>query len=294
VTKTVICTALALVAFALNSILCRLALRGGEADAAGFTAMRLAAGAFALLLLGLAVRRAATRPGSGRVSAFLTDRGSWTAALFLFAYAILFSLAYLNLTAATGALILFGSVQMTMVAASLIRGERPGRVEWLGLMAALGGLVYLVYPGLESPPLASAILMVGAGASWGLYSLRGKGSRDAIADTSGNFIRSLPFAAAALLVFLPALQLSAYGLLLAVISGALTSGIGYAIWYTALKDLTTTRAAVLQLAVPVLTAIIGVLFLGEAAGIRLAIAGALILGGIGLVIIGRASSPKIV
>jgi drug/metabolite transporter (DMT)-like permease len=279
VTKTVICTALALVAFALNSILCRLALRGGEADAAGFTAMRLAAGAFALLLLGLA---------------FLTDRGSWTAALFLFAYAILFSLAYLNLTAATGALILFGSVQMTMVAASLIRGERPGRVEWLGLMAALGGLVYLVYPGLESPPLASAILMVGAGASWGLYSLRGKGSRDAIADTSGNFIRSLPFAAAALLVFLPALQLSAYGLLLAVISGALTSGIGYAIWYTALKDLTTTRAAVLQLAVPVLTAIIGVLFLGEAAGIRLAIAGALILGGIGLVIIGRASSPKIV
>jgi len=211
-------------------------------------------------------------------------------ALFLFSYAILFSLAYLNLAAGTGALILFGSVQFTMIVASLIRGERSRALESLGLAVALAGLIYLFYPGLSSPPAASSGLMVVAGASWGLYTLRGKRNADPIGDTAGNFLKSLPFAAAALLVFLPSLNLSAYGVLLAVISGAVTSGIGYAVWYTALRDLTTTRAAVVQLAVPIITAIIGIVFLSEIADLRLVIAGMLILGGIALTVFGKRES----
>jgi len=279
--RLVLSTAFALIAFALNSILCRLALRGEEADAAAFTAVRLAAGA---VVLGSIV---VYRSGNGASSTREKVGGSWMSALFLFTYAILFSLAYLNLTAGTGALILFGSVQFTMILASLIRGERSRALEWLGLAVALAGLIYLFYPGLSSPPAASSALMVAAGASWGLYTLRGKRSADPIGETAGNFLKSLPFGAAALLLFLPSLHLSAYGVLLAVISGAVTSGIGYAVWYTALRDLTTTRAAVVQLAVPIITAIIGVVFLNEIADLRLVIAGMLILGGIALTVFGR-------
>ena len=282
--RLVLCTSFALIAFALNSILCRLALRGDEADAAAFTAVRLAAGA---VVLGAIV---VYRSGKGVSSTREKVGGSWMSALFLFTYAILFSLAYLNLTAGTGALILFGSVQFTMILASLIRGERPRTLEWLGLAVALAGLIYLFYPGLSSPPAASSALMVAAGASWGLYTLRGKRSADPIGETAGNFLKSLPFGAAALLVFLPSLHLSAYGVLLAVISGAVTSGIGYAVWYTGLRDLTTTRAAVVQLAVPIITAIIGIVFLSEIADLRLVIAGMLILGGIALTVFGKRES----
>ena len=280
--RLVLSTAFALIAFALNSILCRLALRGEEADAAAFTAVRLAAGA--VVLGSIVVYSSGNGASSTREK---VGGGSWMSALFLFTYAILFSLAYLNLTAGTGALILFGSVQFTMILASLIRGERSRALEWLGLAVALAGLIYLFYPGLSSPPAASSALMVAAGASWGLYTLRGKRSADPIGETAGNFLKSLPFGAAALLVFLPSLHLSAYGVLLAVISGAVTSGIGYAVWYTALRDLTTTRAAVVQLAVPIITAIIGIVFLNEIADLRLVIAGMLILGGIALTVFGR-------
>ncbi|HRI03821.1 MAG TPA: DMT family transporter [Pyrinomonadaceae bacterium] len=221
---------------------------------------------------------------NSRVSAF---SGNWPSALLLFAYAICFSFAYLGLTAGTGALILFGSVQMTMIAVTLFRGERPRPLEWLGLAAAVSGLVYLVFPGLASPPLNSSLLMAAAGASWGLYTLRGKGSTDPLGQTTGNFIRTLPFAAVIAVIFLPNLHLSTRGITLAVLSGAVTSGIGYTVWYAALKHHTATRAAVLQLSVPVITAVIGVLFLAEAADIRLIIAAALILGGIGLTIFGR-------
>ena len=279
--KVFLFTTFALVAFALNSILCRLALRGEEADAVGFTAVRLAAGA---AVLGAIV---VYRSGKGASSTREKVGGSWMSALFLFTYAILFSLAYLNLTAGTGALILFGSVQFTMILASLVGGERSRTLEWLGLAVALAGLIYLFYPGLSSPPAASSALMVAAGASWGLYTLRGKRSADPIGETAGNFLKSLPFGAAALLVFLPSLHLSAYGVFLAVISGAVTSGIGYAVWYTALRDLTTTRAAVVQLAVPIITAIIGIVFLSEIADLRLVIAGMLILGGIALTVFGK-------
>ena len=232
-------TTFALVAFAFNSILCRLALRGEEADAAGFTAVRLISGAVALIVISyLFVRKKGgnlsrsegvssrgnmpvgekenTLP-TGRVSAF-ENRGSWLSAFFLFAYAICFSFAYLGLTTGTGALILFGSVQITMIFVALFKGERPGALEWLGIGVALGGLVYLVFPGLSSPPIVSSILMAAAGIAWGFYTLRGRGSNDPLGDTTGNFIRTLPMIAVIALLFLPDIHLSSRGVVLAVLS----------------------------------------------------------------------------
>jgi drug/metabolite transporter (DMT)-like permease len=299
--KPFIYTTFALIAFALNSILCRLALRGEEADAAGFTFVRLFAGAVTLIVIsyfcrGLRVSKGVAQDDVAgyalthvRASAKdgLLHYGSWFSAFFLFAYAICFSFAYLGLTTATGALILFGSVQMTMIIVALFRGEPPGALEWLGLGVALGGLVYLVFPGLSSPPIVSSLLMAAAGIAWGFYTLRGRGGNDPLGDTTGNFIRTLPFATLTALIFLPNLHLSGRGIVLAVLSGALASGVGYTVWYAALKFHTSTRAAVLQLAVPVIAAVGGVLLLDEIATIRLAIAAALILGGIVLTIFGR-------
>ncbi len=291
--KAFLLTTFALSAFALNSILCRLALRGGEADAVGFTVVRLVSGAVLLAILVVCTSPGVTKDDSRTLdeSPLLTrgllQMGNWASAFFLFAYAICFSLAYLDLTAATGALILFGSVQLTMIAVSLVRGERPSSLEWLGLIVAVGGLVYLVFPGLASPPLVSSALMAAAGATWGFYTLRGKGSSDPLADTAGNFVRSVPMIAVVASPFLATIQLSTRGLILAIISGAVTSGIGYAVWYAALKYHTPTRAAVLQLSVPVIAAVLGVILLAEAANARLLIAAGLILGGIGLTIFGR-------
>jgi drug/metabolite transporter (DMT)-like permease len=290
--KAFLLTTFALSSFALNSILCRLALRGGEADAVGFTVVRLISGAVLLaILIGASPRMSNGGKDDAGESPLLTrapfNSGNWASAFFLFAYAICFSLAYLDLTAATGALILFGSVQLTMIAVSLVRGERPPLLEWLGLIVAVGGLVYLVFPGLASPPLLSSGLMAAAGAAWGFYTLRGKGSSDPLADTAGNFARSVPMIAVVTVPFLSTLHLSTRGILLAVISGAVTSGIGYAVWYAALKYHTPTRAAVLQLSVPVIAAVLGVILLAEAANARLLIAAGLILGGIGLTIFGR-------
>jgi drug/metabolite transporter (DMT)-like permease len=275
VIRIILYTAFALTAFAFNSILCRLALRGGEGDAAGFTAVRLVSGAVMLIVISYVL-------GNGN-----TKRGSWPSAFFLFAYAICFSFAYLGVTAGTGALILFGSVQMTMLAVAIFKGERPPALEWLGLAVAVGGLVYLVFPGLASPPLNSSLLMAAAGASWGFYTLRGRSSGDALADTTGNFVRSVPMVAIAAIPYLSKIQLSNRGVVLAVLSGAVTSGVGYTVWYAALKFHTSTRAAVLQLAVPVIAAAAGVLLLDESATVRLVIAAALILGGISLAIFGR-------
>jgi len=213
--------------------------------------------------------------------------GSWASAFFLFAYAICFSLAYVSLTAGTGALILFGAVQLTMVTVSIAKGDRPRPLEWLGLIIAMAGLTYLVLPGLESPPLVSSLLMAAAGAAWGLYSLRGRGSKDPLTQTSGNFVRSVPMIAIVAVPFLSNFKLSNRGMLLATLSGAVASGIGYTVWYAALKHHTATRAAVLQLSVPVLAAAIGVLFMSEAATSRLLLAAALILGGIAVSIFGK-------
>jgi drug/metabolite transporter (DMT)-like permease len=270
-------TAFALTAFAFNSILCRMALGRDEIDATSFTAIRLLSGAVTLSILFLISKKKVA----------ITKGGNWRSAFFLFAYAICFSFAYLGLTTATGALILFGCVQMTMIGVSISKGERPSRLEWLGLVVALAGLVYLVFPGLTSPPLINAALMAAAGVSWGIYTLRGKRSEDPLADTTGNFVRSVPMIALAALPFVSQIHLSNRGIILAILSGSVASGIGYTVWYAALKFHTSTRAAVLQLAVPVIAAAGGILFLSESADLRLGIAAALILGGIGLTIAGR-------
>lgn len=275
--KIIALTAFALTAFAFNSILCRMALGRDEIDAASFTAIRLISGAVTLAILLFVFDKKLS----------VTKQGTWASAFFLFAYAVCFSFAYLRLTTATGALILFGSVQLTMIAVATSRGERPGSLEWLGLIVALGGLLYLVFPGLASPPLTSASLMTAAGIAWGAYTLRGKGSTEPLADTTGNFLRSVPMVAVTTLIFLPNIHLSNRGILLAVLSGAVASGIGYTVWYAALKYHTSTRAAVLQLTVPVIAALGGIMFMSETANLRLLIAASLILGGIAVTIVGR-------
>jgi drug/metabolite transporter (DMT)-like permease len=275
--RTFLYTAFALIAFAFNSILCRMALRPGEIDAASFTVIRLVSGA---VVIGLLI--------------YLTDRsgkvlktGNWLSAFFLFAYAACFSLAYLRLDAGVGALVLFGAVQLTIVGVSIIRGENPGGLEWLGLVVAVGGLVYLMLPGLSAPPTNSAALMAGAGIAWGAYTLRGRGSSSPLADTGGNFIRTVPMVLLAAIPYLSQIHASQRGIWLAVLSGAVASGIGYTAWYAALKDMTPTKAAVVQLSVPVIAALGGVWLLSEVATTRLWISAGLILGGIALVIFGR-------
>ena len=270
-------TAFALVAFAFNSILCRMALATGEIDAASFTVIRLISGAVTLAALLFA--KGKTR----KISA----NGNWLSGFLLFAYAIAFSFAYLGLTTGTGALILFGCVQLTMFGVSLQRAVRPGILEWIGLVVAFGGLVYLVLPGLAAPPLFNALLMATAGIAWGFYTLRGKGSDDPLADTAGNFLRSAPMVLAVGAIYVSSVQVSTRGLILAIVSGAVASGIGYSAWYAALNHLSSTRAAVLQLSVPVIAAIGGIIILAEQASVRLTVAAVLILGGIGLSLIHR-------
>jgi drug/metabolite transporter (DMT)-like permease len=275
---TALWTAGALLAFAANSVLCRLALGAASIDAASFSTVRLGSGALTLTLLG-----AAAGKGSAR------QRGSWTSAAMLFAYAVAFSFAYRTLSAASGALILFGAVQATMILAALGSGERPHFLEWLGLLLAVSGLVYLVSPGLSAQSPSGSALMGLAGISWGIYSLRGRRAGDPLADTGGNFVRALPLAAAVSCATLPHAHLSGEGVLLAAVSGALASGLGYVVWYAALRGLTATRAATVQLAVPAIAALGGVLFLSERVSVRLLLAAALILGGVGLAVASRRS-----
>jgi len=275
--RTVLLTALALLAFASNSLLNRQALGEASIDAASYTAVRLASGALVLCALALG-RRTETQSALG---------GSWRSALCLFLYAACFSLAYLGLTTGTGALILFGSVQCTMQLVALHGGERPHAAEWLGLALALGGLAYLVSPGLAAPAPWSSASMAVAGIAWGIYSLRGRGSQRPLAETAGNFARAVPLCLVFVVLPVAELHLSTRGVVLAVLSGGLASGLGYVVWYAALRGLTTTRAGLVQLLVPVLAAWGGVLLLGEALTSRLLLAGGLILGGIGLSIVRR-------
>jgi len=269
-----------MVAFASNSILNRLALGQESIDAVSYTTVRLTAGAVTLWLISFLQRN----DGGPKV------RGSWISAAMLFIYATTFSLAYLSLSAGTGALILFGTVQVTMILVALRSGERPQLLEWLGVLLALGGLVYLVMPGLKAPSLLGSALMILAGIAWGVYSLRGRGTGSPLADTAGNFIRAVPLIVLVRLVTLNGVQLSQSGILLAILSGAVASGVGYVIWYAALRGLTATRAAIVQLCVPVLAAWGGVAFLAENISLRLILAGAFILGGIALAITGRSKT----
>ncbi len=223
--------------------------------------------------------------------------GSWKSGLALFIYAMAFSMAYVSLETGVGALILFGSVQATMIGAALHQGERPRPQEWVGLVVAMAGLVYLVLPGMTAPNPLGAVMMIASGVGWGVYSLRGNGSSAPVAATAGNFARALALAIAWVIVGLfmswNVLQTSARGAALAMISGALTSGLGYVIWYIALRDLTATRAAIVQLAVPVIAAAAGIVVLGEEPSARLAIASLMILGGVGGAILARERGPAL-
>ena len=271
--RTAILTLIAMLAFAGNSLLCRLALKDGQIDAASFTAIRLVSGAVVLALV-MRLR------GAGPLSA-----GSWRSALALFVYAAGFSFAYLGLSAATGALLLFGAVQASMIGYGLWRGERFNGLQLLGLVLAATGLLMLLLPGLVAPSLSHGLLMASAGIAWGVYSLRARGSGDPTAATTGNFVRAAVLAAATGLAMLPWSAFTSYGVACALASGALTSGLGYVIWYRALQGLAATTAASVQLSVPVLATLGGVVLLAEPVTPQLVYAAAAILGGLGLVIV---------
>ncbi len=280
--KTVIYTTLALVAFAANSVICRLALKDAAIDPGLFTSIRLLSGAVVLIIL-----------------VFLTkdkrddaSKGSWRSAAMLFMYAAAFSYAYVSLETGIGALIIFGVVQITMIASSLISGYRMNNLEWSGILLALAGFLYLLLPGASAPSLSGFILMALSGIGWGIYSLRGKNSKDPLADTAYNFLRSLPFLILLLYFLAQESNYSTKGILLALLSGIVTSGIGYTIWYAALKGLSSVQASVVQLLVPVLAAIGGILFIGELISLRLMVSSLMILGGILLLIIKKLPTNK--
>ena len=270
-------TILALVAFAGNSVLCRLALADSSIDAASFTTVRLVSGAIALLIILSATSRG-TRPAS---------YGSWMSAAMLFLYAACFSFAYISLDTGIGALILFGMVQATMVAGALMAGDRPTVAEWIGWLLAIGGFVYLVSPGLTAPSPGGSALMAIAGIAWGIYSLRGRNESFALAGTTYNFVRSVPLVLVVSAFSLQDLHLTTNGVVLAILSGAITSGVGYAVWYTVLQSISSMQAAMVQLSVPVLAAAGGILLLSESISLRLIVSSLLILGGIFLAIFGK-------
>lgn len=275
-TRLFLLTLVAMIAFAGNSLLCRLALKQTAIDAATFTFVRIFSGAIVLWII------VKVRKGSWR------EAGNWPSAMALFAYAAAFSFAYVTLSAGTGALLLFGAVQATMILWGLRRGERLRVRQLVGLALALGGLVALLLPGLSAPPLGGATLMLAAGVAWGIYSLRGKVAGNPTAATAGNFLRAVPFAAALSIILLAQARLDLAGIGYALLSGAIASGLGYVIWYAALSSLKAASAATVQLSVPVLAAAGGILLLGEPLTLRFLLASIAVLGGIALVV----TSPR--
>jgi drug/metabolite transporter (DMT)-like permease len=270
---------LAMLAFASNSILCRMALGEGAIDAASFTSIRLLSGALMLaLILGY------------RNGGFRREKINLLSALMLFSYAICFSFSYVNLATGTGALILFGTVQLGLMLSGLLHGERPSKLAWLGIVLASAGLVYLLLPGVSAPPLSSALLMIAAGAAWSVYTIRGKSSSNPLASTGWNFIGTVPLALLTGLVFYADRHISSTGAILAMVSGALASALGYVIWYSLLPRISRTKAATVQLSVPVIAAFGGVVLLAEPLTSRLLVAGTVVLGGVYLTI--RASMAK--
>jgi drug/metabolite transporter (DMT)-like permease len=273
-----ILTAFTMIAFAANSLLCRLALSDPLIDPVSFTTIRLVSGALVLI----PVSRLVAEPRSQR-----DKSGSWASGFALFAYAAAFSLAYVSLNAGMGALILFGAVQVTMIVAALRSGEKLGFAQWAGSITAIGGLIYLVLPGISAPDPTGALLMCVSGVAWGLYSIRGKNVDAPAAMTAANFLRAAPFAVLASVFAFSRIQMEPVGILLAAISGVVTSGLGYVLWYKALRGLTTAQASIIQLLVPVLAAFGGIVFLSEQVSMRLIAASALILGGVGLAVLKR-------
>ena len=322
-------TCLALIAFAANSVLCRLALKDELIDPAGFTIIRLvsAAAMFAVLLT-FANKRSATLEATEATKDIFDEteleqtgleqnrlgksgleqnrlqqikltsshvkhlrlndvKSRWKSALSLFAYAIAFSYAYTLLDAASGALILFGSVQLTMIVASFCSGHRLKPLEWLGIALSFGGLAYLMLPSASSPSITGFALMALSGVAWGIYTLSGKQSRQPFLDTAHNFLLTLPLVVLLGIVTLATIEFTSFGALYALLSGVIASALGYTLWFKALPSLTATEAGVLQLSVPIITAIAGAILLSEAITLPLVISSALVLGGIALVIIAK-------
>jgi drug/metabolite transporter (DMT)-like permease len=280
-----ILTLLAMIAFASNSLLCRAALKQTSIDAASFTFVRIFSGAVALWLI-INVRRTIGAICDPRVG------GNWISALALFLYAAAFSFAYVDVAAGTGALLLFGAVQATMILWGLHKGEHVRAIQIVGLIVAVIGLVVLLFPGLSAPPLFGSMLMLGAGVAWGIYSLRGKSEKNPANATTGNFVRAVPFAAALSFIFFARAHLDLAGVSYAMISGSIASGLGYVIWYSALPDLKAVSAATVQLSVPVLTATGGILLLGEPITLRYVLASVAVLGGIALVVVAPRSQDQ--
>lgn len=279
-------TVFALLAFAGNSVLCRLALGDKTIDAASFTVIRLLSGII-VLLIGITLSKKFSHSQSNKKDK-KGQNGSWLAASMLFIYAVTFSYGYISLDTGTGALILFGTVQITMIITSIILGNRLHFSEWLGLFIAFSGFVYLVIPNLATPSMIGFILMTVSGMAWGFYTLAGRDSKRPLNDTAYNFLRTLPFVLILLIFTINDSNISSSGVLLAVLSGAIASGAGYFVWYIALRGLSVTQAAVVQLLVPVIAAIGGVIFTNELITSRLVESSVLVLGGILVVILGRA------
>jgi len=280
--RTIFYTFMALIAFAANSVLCRKALGDNNIDASGFTIIRLLSGAIVLIIiLSLSKTKKNTE-----------TKGSWYSGAMLFLYAVTFSYAYITLDTGTGALIAFGSVQITIILYSIFSGHKLHWMEALGTMIAFSGFVYLILPGVNSPPIKGFILMTIAGIGWGIYTLNGQGSKDPLKDTTYNFARTFPFLILLFLFTMKDISYSLEGILLAVISGAVTSGIGYTIWYIALRGLTNVQSAVVQLLVPVIAAFGGVVFVSEVITFRLSLASLLILGGILVVAVAKNYTKK--
>jgi len=276
-TRTIALTAIAMIAFAANSLLCRLALGKHAIDPSSFGAIRIVAGA-AMLSAIMFLR------GNRRILA----RADWRAAAMLFVYVVFFTFAYLAISAGTGALILFGAVQLTMFIVALRGGESFSPLSWLGFALAAAGLIYLVSPGVTAPVLSSAVQMAVAGIAWGFYSLLGRGASDPLASTTGAFVLCVP---AILLIELVSINIGLHatstGIWLAIASGAITSGLGYVVWYAALPGLGATSAACVQLSVPAIVAFGGVLFLSEDLTLRLVAAAIATLGGVTIVLLQR-------
>ena len=276
-------TLVAMIAFAGNSLLCRAALAQTSIDPASFTSIRLVSGALVLWLFFHFKKR--------ELNTTLMIEGNWLSAICLFSYAAAFSFAYLKLTTATGALLLFGSVQLTMLSYGFIRGERLCARQLIGLLGAFSGLLILLLPGLESPPIDAALLMVLSGMAWGIYSIQGRNAKNPIAATMGNFARSIIPTLGLSIIFISQAALEFEGVLLAIASGTLASGFGYVVWYAVLPRLASMTAASVQLSVPIIAGLGGVIFLGELISLRLFISSVAVLGGIAMVILfGQGSS----
>lgn len=275
--RTVLLTVLAMIAFAANSILCRIALGNELIDAASFTSIRLASGAVMLLLI-ILLRQ------SNQFNALSLSCFNIKSSLALFLYAICFSFAYIEMSTGTGALILFGTVQLSMILFAIVKGEKTSPIMWSGIALAFGGLVYLVLPGVNAPSPVSATLMTISGLAWAVYSLRGKSSSNPVTDTTWNFVGTVPFIIFTSFVFISSAQGTFSGIILAIASGAIASGVGYVIWYAALPALSWTAAAIVQLSVPTIAAFGGVIFMSEPLTARLILASIATLGGIAIVI----------